>query len=516
MSKIILFSRVSTSGQDLTQQTNALKFEANRLGYDESQQITIEYKESGISLDTDERQGIQELYQTIENDSEIDSVLVYEISRLGRRSKTLFEVRDWLIQRKVNLHCITPSITMLDSNGNITRDSVLMFGIFSSISESEMMIKKERMMRGRIAKRERCEFIGGNVLFGYTYDDKDRIYIDNNSAQVVKRIFQLYIDGMSLRQIAKEFVDSGKIPYNDYPTAEVMLRRMIRRSEYAGIKQNTYDYPPIIDIETWNKVRERAEKRNKYKTRTKGIYFCQGKIVDKTTRHSLSPNYLMSNYRTWDEHTNHGYTINMNMIDSLVWYTVKKHFDSIKDKRKDKMIFDLNQRKFTIHDKIIKGRDRLKMVEQQMDRINIRIVQGKLREQLGDKMLEDSRKERNTIRMEMLRWNSEESQINLQLSNIELYSEMNFDVMNEQEIATFIREHVEIIEILPIYRNDKMTKDRKIWITMKDGVRYRYDSTKRGNYFHIYWQDKHGNIRKELEDFEIVTRYKRKWSSYTT
>ncbi len=510
MSKVILFSRVSTFGQDLTQQTNELKVEASRLGYDETEQVLIEYKESGISLDTDERQGIQELYRIIESDKEIDCVLIYEISRLSRRPKTLYEVRDWLVLRKVNLCCIKPSFRLLEKDGTMSQTAMILFSLFSSLSESEMMVKKERMLRGRIAKREKGKFIGGNILFGYKVDDNENLVVDLNAAETVKKIFNSYIDGLSIRQIAIDLIDAGKLPYDDYSTAEVMLRRMLRRSEYAGIKMKSYDYPAIIDIDTWNKVRERAEKRNTYKTRTKGIYFCQGKIIDNKTGFALSPNYLMNTYRIWIENEKRGYQINMNMIDSLVWYTVKKHFSSIKDTRKEQIQSELKNRLFDLHDKIINGRDKLKKISQKQDKINERIVNGKMSEKLGDKMLEETKIEREKLRIEMIRWDREESQINLQLRNIDTFSEINFDGMNEQEMANFIREHVEIIKIEPVYNNEEITKDRKIWIIMKDQTRYRYNSHKRGNYFDITFQDKHGNIRKELNDFVIMKRFKRK------
>ena len=53
MSKVILFSRVSTLGQDLTQQNDELYAEAKRNGYEDI--VLIEQKESAIKLDEDEQ-----------------------------------------------------------------------------------------------------------------------------------------------------------------------------------------------------------------------------------------------------------------------------------------------------------------------------------------------------------------------------------------------------------------------------------------------------------------------------
>ena len=90
--KCILFSRVSTLQQSLESQTDSIKNEALRLGYNENNLILIEQKESAVKLDIEERIGIQQLKHYIENDKNIDCVIVYEISRLARRPKILYEI----------------------------------------------------------------------------------------------------------------------------------------------------------------------------------------------------------------------------------------------------------------------------------------------------------------------------------------------------------------------------------------------------------------------------------------
>ena len=68
----ICFARVSTQSQDLTQQTNAIISEAQKLGYDDEHRIIIEYKESAIYLAEDERAGIESLKKTIEENQNGD------------------------------------------------------------------------------------------------------------------------------------------------------------------------------------------------------------------------------------------------------------------------------------------------------------------------------------------------------------------------------------------------------------------------------------------------------------
>ena len=154
---------------------------------------------------------------------------------------------------------MTPQFTMLKDDFTIDPTASIVFALFGTMAEEEARLSKERMMRGRIAKREKGKFIGGNILFGYAYDpETDIIHIDETERDAVIEIFERYANGESKRQIAKNLVDRGQLRYDSYSTACVMMGRMLRRSEYAGIKADTYDYPAIISQELYYKVRARV------------------------------------------------------------------------------------------------------------------------------------------------------------------------------------------------------------------------------------------------------------------
>ena len=76
----ICFCRVSTQQQDLVQQTNSIMLEAERMGYNKDHQIIIEYKESGISLSSNERAGIDKLKDTVINNPNIEDMFEIELS----------------------------------------------------------------------------------------------------------------------------------------------------------------------------------------------------------------------------------------------------------------------------------------------------------------------------------------------------------------------------------------------------------------------------------------------------
>ena len=504
MNKVILFSRVSTLGQDLTQQNDELYAEAKRNGYDEKDIILIEQKESAIKLDEDERIGIQQLKEAISKEN-VECVIIYEISRLARRPTVLYSVRDFLIEHQVNLICMKPYMRLLDPDGKMSQTASILFSLFGALSESEMMIKKERMMRGRLAKREQLKYIGGNVQFGYTRDkENDRIYINEDERDTVVEIFERYANGESKRQIAKDLVDRGQLRYDDYSTACVMLGRMIRRPEYAGIKGETYPYPAIISQELYYKVRARAEGKNKYVMRKQGLYYLQGLIHWKRNGMLMSPYKLGVQYRGWDEKTNSGTMINMNYIESLVWHFVVKYKKRISGPEKVKTVKSLIDEMMHNTQKQQKAIEDHKSIERTIERINERVVKGKMSDSQGDRLIEEQEARLKELDNMMLECSETSKQLQKQLNNIENNID-DYDSLDDTQKNRIIRECIKKVDI---EKDGIKSTGKIIEIYMIDGTKHTVHMTKRGNYFNTAVI----NNGKEmpLNDLQITTRFERK------
>jgi len=502
--KAIILARVSTENQSLDSQIEKLVDEAKHFGYNDY--TVISGKESGVKLDIEERQTIQALKEHIET-GQYDMVFIWEVSRLARRPKVLYEVREYLIEHHVNLHCMSPQFTMLKDDLTIDPTASIVFALFGTMAEEEARLSKQRMLRGKLAKRDRGKFIGGNILFGYRYDEDEKIVIDEAEAKTVVKIFNRYIGRESIRSIARDLVDKGELRYDDYSTACVMLRRMIRRSEYAGIKQDTYDYPQIIPTETYYKAREIASSKNKYTIRTlKSIFWCQGIIYWMPKSMMMSPSKTCVQYKAWDENTNSGTMINLNYIDSLALHVVKKHRESMSDARllemKASMILENGELLKKINNALMKQQDVIKTIE----RINERIVKNKMDEKQGDKMIEEQNKIKISLRDQIISWNNNITANDKQLNRIASGEPRDIlDELDDEKIYNIIHEEIDRIDI---YKTNKYhSTDKKIVMKMKDNTTYTYKLTKRGNFFltKLIDDDKEVSI-----DVKIIPRYLRK------
>ena len=409
----ICFARVSTQSQDLTQQTNAIIAEAQKLGYDDEHRIIIEYKESAICLAEDERAGIESLKKTIEENQNVDCVIVWELSRLARRADVMYSIRDYFLEKRINLVCMTPYMRLLEGDGKMSQTSSIMLAIFTSIAESEMAIKKERMRRGIEVKREKGQWIGGKLRFGYKPNKIGYFVIDEKEAELVKWIYEKYSTGQySTQSLGVEMMQLGIRNYKD-------IRGYVRRV-WCTLHFNGYDgsdpkFPAIISEELNSKVKailnENREKRSKAK-HSDSEYLLKGIIREKET------NRLM-----YGSPYNKGYAIQghsltpFNIVHPLVWEECKKQYKghTENDQLKTKLTKEIGElvRKYEV------CASKVCELEKKVDLIEERFINGKLSEAKADELENDVKKQIRELKQQMLRIQEEEKGKAIVLGQIE-------------------------------------------------------------------------------------------------
>lgn len=210
MEKAILLVRVSTTKQEIATQTKELVDYAIADGYDKSDLIIIEgVGASAIKLNDVYLSEIENLYNTIQNDSSINAVYAWEISRIGRNEEKLMQIKNFLIAHKVQLVIKNPSLRLLNNDGSVNNGVELAFSLFATMSKQEMEIKKDRFARAKERNKAEGKYNGGKIKLGYKLDDNKYFVIDDEKAQVVRDCFDWYLNGMSLKKIYDKLIDMG-------------------------------------------------------------------------------------------------------------------------------------------------------------------------------------------------------------------------------------------------------------------------------------------------------------------
>ena len=393
MKKVIVLSRVSTEGQDLTQQTDEVLREVYKDGYTDSNIIIIEDKESAIQLSEEERHGLNKMKEYISTNPNINCVYIYELSRLSRIPLVLYSIRDYLVERRIQLICLKPYFRLLEVDGTMSQTGSLMFSLFSSLAESEMILKKERMMRGRRRNKELGRSVGGRPPFGYDLDKNKSFIVDPNNSLIISRIFNDYGYGnKSMKEIAVELKEEGYFANNELNTVRLKIQVILNRAIYKG----EFPYPPIISEELFSVVQQNIKESSQNRVyRKKEPFLLKGLVCDSRTGYILSTNGAIETY--FSKHHS-GVAIRRNNIDPVVWEHSKMMYERYV-MNKDRLLQQIKSEYTTTAKKISVVEGEIKEIGVKLERAEESYILGRISkkksEQLRTRLLEEKRLKRS-------------------------------------------------------------------------------------------------------------------------
>lgn len=319
---IVLFSRTSTTEQDIEQQTKSLIEEAKRLGYPAKKQIIVEYQESAIKLNFESRQGIRKLKEEIEHNKNIDCVICWELTRIARRADVIYNIRDFLLEHKIRWIVLKPSfIEIIDREGKLTQTSSLLLGIFTSFAESEMMIKKERFMRAKNELTKQGKKSAGAVVFGYMKDKNKYCIPHPVNSKIIIDLFNHYLEDS-----CSSVYECYKYACQKYPTVfKVMNYTRSHRKMMALLNRDTYlgnwCYPALITEDIYNRTREKMSKAKcnpRYESKCqilgRGKLYC-----GHCGRMLTGVGGLVKAYNCSYKDGTHNITISTRIVDGIIW-----------------------------------------------------------------------------------------------------------------------------------------------------------------------------------------------------
>lgn len=462
--KAILLVRVSTKAQDFDEQEREIYELAIRDGYSPDSIIPICEKESGIKLSEEERAGLNRMKDIIETDNTVNCVYCWEVSRIARRKKINFSVLDYLASHKVQLVIKNPSIRLFRDNGEIDEGAEMVFTLFSQMAESEMRTKLLRWKRTKDAKRKQSVYTGGWILFGYKVDSTTKKLVpDEDKAKVVKLIFSLYATGKySYGSLAKELIQTGVLTEQTQFTARKMIALILKNTAYAGLptssnginklKTDGNIYPALVPISMIEHCQKIAEGNvTKPKKQYNNYYFGKGLL---RCPHCGGIMVAKKNNNTYHcQCCNKGFYIQINLVDSVLWYSSIALYASKLMHRNDE---DRQQyyRQMRLCDiRIETSNTNIRKMEERIEAIEYRaFVEGKLSvskaemyiEELNGKISQEKKNldkwlnERITVQQMLIEMDSEVKGVNMDtVANVKDY-EMRYSIIHEIFDCAFI------------------------------------------------------------------------------
>ena len=163
------YARVSTEGQNLDRQIDALK----------KQNVDIIYNEKITGTKRDR----PELGKMLERMTVGDKVVIESLSRLGRSTKDLIQLMELFESRGVNLVSLKESIDTSTSTGK------LIFTLLSAIAQFERDVIADRTKEGLNAARSRGRVGGRPKMDGEHIKKAVKLY--NTKQYSLKEIYEL-------------------------------------------------------------------------------------------------------------------------------------------------------------------------------------------------------------------------------------------------------------------------------------------------------------------------------------
>jgi len=472
--KAILLIRVSTEAQDLVQQREKVVDAAKRDGYDEL--ILIEDKESAVKLSEEERNGLNRLKEAIEKDSSIKAVYSYEISRISRQAKIVYSIRDFLINHHIQLVILNPYFKMLKDDGTLSETSNIFFGIFASMAENEGYIRKARMRRGVQKKKELGMHAGGQVMYGYKTiktENGHKYIIDEAQATIVKRIFTDYVNGKSMRMLTRDLQEEGHFKGVKYLTAVQEVYNILHRDCYCGRKKGM---PAIIYESLYDKSVE-MRKHNELKvSRTSNMSLCKGILRDSDSGLLLSSNTAANMYYS---KRCKGVSVSMHIMDPIIWeYSVELHKEYNK-MDVEQLLNGLIRRRQMNERKMKTLYEKEKELEEKKDKIEERLIMGKLSEKKADELEEQINNEIKDIR-ERAREIMDDN-MNIETEGNRIYStrdvKINYEELNKEQRYDIVHA---VIDKVMLKRTERAILEINIYNKVNNEVKsLTYNSFKR-------------------------------------
>lgn len=235
------------------------------------------YADEALTGTRADRENFTRLLQDCRS-GKVDMVITKSISRFARNTVTLLEIVRELKLIGVDVYFEEQNIHSISADGE------LMLSILASYAQEESLSASENQ-KWRIRRNFENGMPWNGTLLGYRYENGKYIIVPKE-AEIVRLIFDSYMDGMGITAIMKMLNDRGFLSRNGNVWCKSSVMKVLRNYCYTGnlLLQQTYrenhltkrtlqnngelpkyhitdSHEPIISLGQFNAVQEEIKRR---------------------------------------------------------------------------------------------------------------------------------------------------------------------------------------------------------------------------------------------------------------
>lgn len=275
----VIYARYSSDNQreeSIDAQIRACKAFAEREGYE----IVHIYTDEAVTAKNDKRDDFKKMMNEALTKDTFDYIIVHKFNRFARNKF------DSVLYKK-KLRDIGKRVVSATQKIDDTPEGAMLEGILEAMDEyysSNLALEVEKGMRENALKGAST---GGRPPLGYKYDENGFLVINEETAPLARKIFNMYLEGYGTLSLANTLNELGYRTQTGNEWRSRTVSDMLSNEKYIGIY--TYEmsneiirrednHVPIIDMDTWNRVQQMKMERSKPRIGNQVIYSLTGKM----------------------------------------------------------------------------------------------------------------------------------------------------------------------------------------------------------------------------------------------
>lgn len=279
MKSAVIYARYSSerqSEQSIEGQLRVCNDFAARNGL----RIVGTYIDRAMTGTNDHRAEFQRMLSDSDTPQEWEIVLVYALDRFGRNSIEI-AINKQRLQKNGKILISATQRTSQNIDGSQNLDGIILENVMIGIAEYYSAELSQKIRRGQNESREKGNFVGGGIAYGYKVVDK-KVVVNEDEAEAVRTIFHQYVSGRVAREIIDTLHERG-LSHRGKPFLPNAIYQILRNTRYIGFythngKKYTNTFPPIIATELFNTVQAMLAK-NKLGSHSRDTQFLlKGKL----------------------------------------------------------------------------------------------------------------------------------------------------------------------------------------------------------------------------------------------
>lgn len=472
--KAIAYIRVSTANQDIKRQSVKINEYCASANYELVDEIT----DAGVSGATFEREGYKKLQAITKEDADI--VIISELSRLSRKEDILDTLNavNTIIVKKLKLLFLDNQSKIYEGSLDIMEVVMLSVGAHGAAQERQAIRRRNTEGKTVLFATNSYAVVDGRIPYGFRKvinpigtHPKYLLEIDEEESTIIKKIFDLVIEGLSIASIMHYLHNTGIRHKGIKNTKDVIfttqyLSKLFSNPIYKGVRDRKgviANIEAIVEPSIYDLVQIKIKDNFKYVSNgtvmfnpLKGIIRCRcGKaMMVKNKKEGVfvyrcsdaQPSYMPSKCKHID-------TIRFDLTNEIIFSLLKGlDFVQVKGKFDDKII-DLTAQYEGINKQIQQHTNQIKLLDidiadqtEKYLNTTVKSLLPKIEERINKLEIEVA-----DIKKVISKKERQVASFKSDIRNLNDFSKSdNFDNLDIKERAILFRKYIKEINFLPV------------------------------------------------------------------